>query len=192
MHVSDGNDLPPDTIRTEETAMTDSDELIARRHDVDELVSILSKEGRDAAPEDALRAWSLHSERSAASWLLFDAQEPHEIVAAYDSLMLDGLERAVRDALPEHRQDEAADFVADHLAQTSTDPEDPDLLAVSASDGSRRLGTMRRWSVNDQSLVEAVYQRFDVELPSWHALHPRRLMLAPFGIRVTDAEGSDA
>lgn len=145
-----------------------SAELEQRSRDVDGMLSILISERRDATRESAFLAWSRHSESSAASWLVMD--RPDDVVAAHDHLVIEDLSRRAESIVRSHSADEIHDFARDHLAAVSTDREDPDVLTVTsiADSGEQdvEIGVMSRWGSEDAGLVDAIAERFDLELPT--------------------------
>lgn len=145
-----------------------SAELEQRRRDVDGMLSILICERRDATRESAFLAWSQHSDPSAASWLVID--RPDDVVTAHDRLVVDDLSRRAESIVRSHGADEIHDFARDCLAAVSTDREDPDVLTVTGIDDRGEkdvdIGVMSRWGSEDAGLVEAIAERFDLELPT--------------------------
>jgi hypothetical protein len=143
-------------------------ELAQRSSDVDEMLSILIGERRSATRESAFLAWSKHSDSSAASWLIMDRRD--DVVAAHDQMVISDLSRRADQVVSSQGVEEIHAFVKDYVGQVSTDPEDQEILAL-VGIGERGekdvpLSIMRQWGSEDMGLVEAIAERFDLELPT--------------------------
>lgn len=175
-------------------------EMQERSTDVDALLAALHARGRpEATRESAFLAWSDWSDTAAASWLVVmpaDDQNSYgrdEIVAAHDAMLIAEVDRRVQHARSRNYDDDIREFVRDYLGQVVTDLEKPDVLKVLAvtAHGEENvvLGHMRRMSSNDHGLVEALADRFDVELPTgFDDRFNRAMILLSFGIAVEDSE----
>lgn len=169
-----------------------SAELSQRRSDVDDMLSILIGERRSATRESAFLAWSEHSDVSAASWLIVDRRD--DVVAAHDQLVITDLSRRADGVVASQGVDEIHAFVKDFLAQVSTDPEDPDVLTVTGimerDQDDLPLGSMRRYGSEDAGLVEAVAERFGLELPEDFDRSCRRAnLMSMLRISIVDSDG---
>lgn len=179
-------------------------EMQERSTDVDALLAALHARGRpEATRESAFLAWSEWSDTAAASWLVVmpagdqSSYGRDEIVAAHDAMLIGEVEKRVRRTRSLNYDDDIREFVRDYLSQVVTDLEKPDVLKVLAvtarGEENIVLGHMRRMSPNDHGLVEALTERFDVELPAgFDGRFNRAMILLPFGIAVEDAEGFSA
>jgi len=168
-----------------------ADELAQRAHDVDEMLSILIGEGRSATRESAFRAWSEHSDSSAASWLIIDRRD--DVVAAHDRIVMDDLSRRA-DRIVDSQGAEIHAFVKDYVSQVSTDPEDPEILTITGIGESGEddvpLGIVRQWGSEDMGLVEAIAERFDLELPEDFERSCRRAnLMTMLRIGIVDKDG---
>ncbi len=165
-------------------------EMRERGHDIDEMLVMLVSEGRDANRESAFLAWSLHSDRSAASWLTMERAD--DVVSAHDSLVRDDLEKRIRDALRKIDRSDLIEFVKDRIESTSTDPEDPDLLSVVDIEGETptSIGIMRMHDPSECGMVEAIADRLEVELPAdFERSCGRPAFMDALDLRIEDGDG---
>jgi hypothetical protein len=126
--------------------------------------------------------------------ILVGERRSDDVVAAHDQLVIADLSRRADRIVSMHGAEEIHAFVKDYVGQTSTDAEDPDVLKLTGIMGCGEddvtLGVMRRHGSEDMGLVEAVADRFDLELPEDFERSCRRAnLITMLKVGIEDEDG---